>query len=364
MKRAVEILTTAIVWSAVAGYIVWASLLVHRHYETRRVGRMEIRISDSTSNGYFITQERVRTWISRNGLSATGLRPEETDIAAIRRLIARNGFVGRADVYITYSGDLHIDIETRRPLMRLMTEGFDSYVTGEGFVFDAPEGSACHVPIVTGGYRPLFPAGFEGDTGDYADSLRLCAMRACLEIGEERDSLHGMMQQVRDTMRALRRQRTKKRLFESKQEFEERQKQAAAERQAVLRGLDADMRDLRHRVEESDERERIVVARQKKNEENYADFLKLINFVRSVGDDGFWSAEIVQIIVSATSYGGMDLTLVPRSGDFRIEFGETDGAQEKFERLMKFYRDGLGCIGWDRFSTLNLKYDNQVVCTE
>lgn len=111
-------------------------------------------------------------------------------------------------------------------------------------------------------------------------------------------------------------------------------------------------------------RQDAVRAEQKKNEEKYADFLKLINFVRQVEDDGFWSAEIVQIVASSASSGAMELVLVPRSGDFRIVFGEIGDAERKFDKLMRFYRDGLGRIGWNRYGTINLKYNNQVVCTE
>ena len=38
--------------------------------------------------------------------------------------------------------------------------------------------------------------------------------------------------------------------------------------------------------------------------------------------------------------------------------------RNKFEKLKVFYRYGLGKVGWDRYSMINLKYHNQVVCTK
>ncbi|MFQ7386460.1 MAG: hypothetical protein ACLRM8_00900 [Alistipes sp.] len=38
----------------------------------------------------------------------------------------------RVDAYVTYGSVLHIDISQRRPLLRLLTDGVDSYVTPEG----------------------------------------------------------------------------------------------------------------------------------------------------------------------------------------------------------------------------------------
>ena len=32
--------------------------------------------------------------------------------------------------------------------------------------------------------------------------------------------------------------------------------------------------------------------------------------------------------------------------------------------VLRFYREGLGKAGWDRYRTINVKYAGQVVCTE
>ena len=49
----------------------------------------------------------------------------------IEEMIARNGFVERVDAYVSYDGVLHVDISQRRPLVRLLVNGVDSYVTAE-----------------------------------------------------------------------------------------------------------------------------------------------------------------------------------------------------------------------------------------
>ena len=38
--------------------------------------------------------------------------------------------------------------------------------------------------------------------------------------------------------------------------------------------------------------------------------------------------------------------------------------QEKFENLMKFYRNGLSKTGWNKYSIINLSYNGQIVCTK
>jgi cell division protein FtsQ len=45
-------------------------------------------------------------------------------------------------------------------------------------------------------------------------------------------------------------------------------------------------------------------------------------------------------------------------------FGTGDDIEIKFEKLMLFYKEGLSRVGWDKYSTINLKYKNQIVCTK
>lgn len=84
---------------------------------------------------------------------------------------------------------------------------------------------------------------------------------------------------------------------------------------------------------------------------------KLATFIRQ---DPFWNAQIEQIFVNLNG----DLELVPRVGDHTIVFGDISRMEEKFEKLYLFYQEGLNNTGWNRYSTINLKYNNQVVCTK
>ena len=90
--------------------------------------------------------------------------------------------------------------------------------------------------------------------------------------------------------------------------------------------------------------------------------MKLLTFVEFVEDDDFWRSEVVQIIARATVSGALEVELVPRSGRHRILFGRLEDVERKFDKLLCFYRRGLREIGWDEYSTINVKYSDQVVC--
>lgn len=76
--------------------------------------------------------------------------------------------------------------------------------------------------------------------------------------------------------------------------------------------------------------------------------------------DTFWNAQTEQIYVNEMN----ELELIPRIGNQRILLGNSDGLEEKFHRLYIFYTKGLKSTGWNNYSVINLKYQNQVVCTK
>jgi cell division protein FtsQ len=76
-------------------------------------------------------------------------------------------------------------------------------------------------------------------------------------------------------------------------------------------------------------------------------------------NDRFLKAQIDQIYVNSQK----EFELVPKVGKHIIVFGGIDKMEDKFKRLMQFYLEGLNKTGWNKYSKVNLKFDNQVVCT-
>lgn len=60
-----------------------------------------------------------------------------------------------------------------------------------------------------------------------------------------------------------------------------------------------------------------------------------------------------------------EIELYPAVGNQKIIFGDASDIADKFEKLKTFYTEGLNSINnWNKYSTINLKYKNQVVCTK
>jgi cell division protein FtsQ len=53
--------------------------------------------------------------------------------------------------------------------------------------------------------------------------------------------------------------------------------------------------------------------------------------------------------------------MMPKIGEQVIKFGDASDADAKFEKLKLFYKKIMTQVGWNRYSVINLQYNNQVV---
>lgn len=98
------------------------------------------------------------------------------------------------------------------------------------------------------------------------------------------------------------------------------------------------------------------------------DSLKTIKFLPQiyylseyVCKDPFLSALITQVEVDRNG----DFVLIPIVGNQKIHFGNPysrEVVQERFKKLLVFYKEAIPYIGWNQYESITLKYKNQVVC--
>lgn len=74
----------------------------------------------------------------------------------------------------------------------------------------------------------------------------------------------------------------------------------------------------------------------------------------------FLSVQISQIYLN--SKGEYDL--IPELGDHIVKFGTMERCTRKLENLEAYYRKNMVTENWDNYSTINLKYKDQIVCTK
>lgn len=100
------------------------------------------------------------------------------------------------------------------------------------------------------------------------------------------------------------------------------------------------------------------------------------NYISYLADaimaNDFWKNQIEQINVLPD----LGVELVPRVGDHIVYIGQlpktkyiadrrklvTDYTNVKMDRLKKFYKHGLSQAGWNKYSYINVEFDNQIIC--
>jgi len=84
----------------------------------------------------------------------------------------------------------------------------------------------------------------------------------------------------------------------------------------------------------------------------------VISMMDYMGKSRIWAQNIVQMHVEDNG----DIVMIPREGKERFIFGNPGDARAKFDRMEDYYRYILPEKGEGFYSTVNVKYDNQIVC--
>ena len=98
----------------------------------------------------------------------------------------------------------------------------------------------------------------------------------------------------------------------------------------------------------------------------------LAPLIKTISANTFWEQEIEQINVLPDK----GIELIPRVGDHIVFLGHLPESKDtkeqqrliaefttrQLDRLKKFYIYGLSQAGWNKYSRINLEFDNQIIC--
>lgn len=80
----------------------------------------------------------------------------------------------------------------------------------------------------------------------------------------------------------------------------------------------------------------------------------------ALANDSVMKALTEQIYVTAD---GM-VTILTKTGSHKVILGDATDLEEKFVKLLTFYKQGLPKVGWAKYKSINLAYKNQVICSK
>ena len=101
---------------------------------------------------------------------------------------------------------------------------------------------------------------------------------------------------------------------------------------------------------------RVIVVSGDANQKHHA---SIYAFIRKINESEFWKSQIMQL-----HFLGNEVVLIPRMGNQKIHFGMLVNSTEKLDNLYQFYKQAMPVKGWQTYSDISLKYNNQIVCTK
>jgi cell division protein FtsQ len=221
-----------------------------------------------TTGFYFVEPNDIIELLTEKGYKLKGKPIESLPLNSIESNIKNHPSVKNAEVYTTLDGKLHIDVQQRNPILRIINynnEGY--YVDNDGALFPLSNKYTARVLIANGNINEPYNLRYTRNASE---------------------------------------------------------------------------------AKETDELGRVFFI---------DDLYLLAKFIQ--GND-FYRSLVEQIYVNSDN----EIEIVPKVGHFIILLGSVEDLNEKFENLKSFMQIALPREGWDKYSFINLKYKNQIVCTK
>ncbi len=87
---------------------------------------------------------------------------------------------------------------------------------------------------------------------------------------------------------------------------------------------------------------------------------EIYQVAKTITADPFWNALFDQAVVDATG----EFELIPRVGANRVKVGDGQHLAQCLEKLKTFYQQGMPQAEWRKYSIIDTRFADQVVCTK
>lgn len=250
-------------WSLLLISSVILLSFVDANYQTIQLKKIKVNIDQSNGHS-FITKSQILRTLSDIGVKENVKQTQQLDCNRIEKIIKGLSATKNAEVFFYNSGELHIEIEQRNPIARVLHEnGYLSYYIDEdGKVMAFSNNYVARVPVFNGSIK-------------YGNQFSPVNK---LESNNQED--------------------------------------------VILKGI--------------------------------------YSIADVITKDEFLSAQIVQIYCNKKGH----FELIPRIGNHRVMFGEPKNINQKFIKLKSFYTKGINIKELNLYDTLNIMYNNQIVCSK
>ena len=84
---------------------------------------------------------------------------------------------------------------------------------------------------------------------------------------------------------------------------------------------------------------------------------QILEMIEFINGEKFWKAQVAQMDINSEG----KISIFPQVTGQKVEFGKPENIEEKFKKLMIFYKEILPQRGWTKYERVNLEYEGQVI---
>lgn len=141
-----------LLWSLLIAGIGFVLYLSVQRKEEVQVDDLVVDIIPIHGDESIITEKEVRRLVRESaGMDIKGKMVRKLPLRKIEAQVQKDKRIKRADIYVDSKNKLHVRIEQKQPIMRIMeTTGLQYYLDLEGQKVPVTTGSAVRVPLITG----------------------------------------------------------------------------------------------------------------------------------------------------------------------------------------------------------------------
>jgi len=143
-----------VVWLAIFCWFIVIMGFVSDSDEKILCNKMNIEISDST-DVKFIRTEDVRSMIVETDIDIQGYPISQINTRSLETIIESDPYIKNTEVYFTVNGELFVDIEQRKPIVRVMPGGKQGYYIDTEGVFLSLSSTYTPMVLLVTGYLSL-----------------------------------------------------------------------------------------------------------------------------------------------------------------------------------------------------------------
>ena len=149
MNRIVKYILIAFTVIAITAYLLIAFVFVDNKKQTVVCKDIKVTIADNDEFMFFEPRD-IKSILINSGEKIIDEQIDNIDTHKLKQILSRQHSIKSIKIFTTIDETLNVEIELRRPILRIQCKNAHFYIDESGYMFPLVARPNLHIPIVTG----------------------------------------------------------------------------------------------------------------------------------------------------------------------------------------------------------------------